>query len=153
MPAGTVWTRWAVLEELRNPMIEAGEQDKFLKASSSTVGKISKEAAPLELMVDYCRHTSNSHQLPLALSQLADLCTSTGNYSRAEECLQELIDRDKDDERLVERLKICAPRAAAPRNPRPKKKPKKPLLSRRHGWTKNEKPIVPRRPPSSKRRR
>jgi tetratricopeptide (TPR) repeat protein len=40
----------------------------------------------------------------LALSQLADLCAATGNFSRGEECLQELIDRNKDDERLVERL-------------------------------------------------
>src|SRR5215469_4383916 len=56
------------------------------------------------MMVDFCRYTSNSHQLPLALSQLADLCSATGNYSRAEECLQELIDRNKNDERLVERL-------------------------------------------------
>jgi pilus assembly protein FimV len=93
-----------LLEELRHPMIEAGEQDKFLKAVSSIVEKQPGEAAPLELMVDFCRYTSNSHQLPLALSQLADLCTATGNYSRAEECLQELIDRNKDDERLVERL-------------------------------------------------
>src|SRR5215469_5271984 len=56
------------------------------------------------MMVDFCRYTSNSHQLPLALSQLAELCSATGNYSRAEECLQELIDRNKNDERLVERL-------------------------------------------------
>jgi tetratricopeptide (TPR) repeat protein len=93
-----------LLEELRAPMIEAGEQDKFLKAVSSIVEKLPKEAAPLELMVDFCRYTSNSHQLPLALSQLADLCAATGNYPRAEECLQELIDRNKDDERLVDRL-------------------------------------------------
>ncbi len=93
-----------LLEELRHPMIEAGEQDKFLKAVSAIVEKQPKEAAPLELMVDFCRYTSNSHQLPLALSQLADLCAATENYSRAEECLQELIDRNKDDERLVERL-------------------------------------------------
>jgi tetratricopeptide (TPR) repeat protein len=93
-----------LLEELRHPMIEAGEQDKFLKAVSAIVEKQPTEAAPLELMVDFCRYTSNSHQLPLALSQLADLCSASGNYSRAEECLQELIDRNKDDERLVERL-------------------------------------------------
>src|ERR1700751_69215 len=93
-----------LLEELRHPMIEAGEQDKFLKAVSSIVEKQPKEAPPLELMVDFCRYTSNSHQLPLALSQLADLCATNGNYPRAEECLQELIDRNKDDERLVERL-------------------------------------------------
>jgi pilus assembly protein FimV len=93
-----------LLEELRNPMIEAGEQDKFLKAIAATVEKLPKEMAPLELLVDYCRYTSNSHQLPLALRQLADLCAANGNYARAEECLQELIDRNKDDERLVERL-------------------------------------------------
>src|ERR1700747_1864229 len=93
-----------LLEELRHPMIEAGEQDKFLKAVSATVEKLPKEAAPLELMFDLCRHTSNSHELPLALSQLADVCAATGNHSRAEECLQELIDRNKDDERLGQRL-------------------------------------------------
>ena len=59
-----------LLEELRHPMIEAGEQDKFLKAVSAIVGNEPSEAAPLELMVDFCRYTSNSHQLPLALSQL-----------------------------------------------------------------------------------
>src|ERR1700690_2613379 len=116
----------AVLEELRNPMIEAGEQDKFLKALPSTVEKLPKEAAPLELMVDYCRHTSNSHQLPLALSQLADLCTSTGNYSRAEECLQELIDRDKNDERLVERLNNLRTQSGGTSQPAADSKPAEP---------------------------
>jgi pilus assembly protein FimV len=93
-----------ILEELRTPMYEAGEQDKFLKAVSAIVAKHPQEAAPLELMVDFCRYTSNSHQLPLSLSQLADLSAAKGNYARAEECLQELIDRNKNDERLVERL-------------------------------------------------
>jgi pilus assembly protein FimV len=93
-----------LLQELRNPSIEAGEQDKFLKVVSGTVANLPQETAPLELLIDYCRHTSNSHQLPLALSQLADLCASKGEYTRAEECLQELIDRNKNDERLVERL-------------------------------------------------
>jgi tetratricopeptide (TPR) repeat protein len=116
----------AVLEELRNPMIEAGEQDKFLKALSTTVEKLPKEAAPLELMVDYCRHTSNSHQLPLALSQLADLCTSTGNYTRAEECLQELIDRNKNDERLVERLNNLRAQSGGTSQPAADSKPAEP---------------------------
>jgi pilus assembly protein FimV len=116
----------AVLEELRNPMIEAGEQDKFLKAVSATVEKHPKEAAPLELMVDYCRYTSNSHQLPLALSQLADLCTSTGNYTRAEECLQELIERNKDDERLVERLNQLRAQSGGTSQPSADSKPAEP---------------------------
>jgi len=103
-----------ILEELRHPTIEAGEQDKYLKAVSAIVEKHPEHAAPLELMVDFCRYTSNSHQLPLALSQLADLCSSSGNFSRAEECLQELIDRNKSDERLVERLNQLRAKSGQP---------------------------------------
>src|SRR5215469_13690328 len=60
---GQAMDAMALLEELRGQMIEAGEHDKFLKAVSSVVEKQPKEQAPLELMVDFCRYTSNSHQL------------------------------------------------------------------------------------------
>jgi pilus assembly protein FimV len=93
-----------LLHELRDPMIEAGEQDKFLKALTAITQKDPKQIAPLEELVDYCRHTSNSHQLPLAIIQLSDACADAGNFARAEELLQDLIERNKDDERLVERL-------------------------------------------------
>ncbi|HTP44370.1 MAG TPA: tetratricopeptide repeat protein [Candidatus Acidoferrum sp.] len=115
-----------ILEELRHPTIEAGEQDKYLKAISAIVEKQPAEAAPLELMVDFCRYTSNSHQLPLALSQLADLCASRGNYTRAEECLQELIDRNKDDERLVERLNQLRAKSGQPAGSAPETKAAEP---------------------------
>jgi tetratricopeptide (TPR) repeat protein len=132
-----------LLEELRGPMIEAGEQDKFLKAVSSIVEKLPKEAAPLELMVDFCRYTSNSHQLPLALSQLADLCAATGNYSRAEECLQELIDRNKDDERLVERLSQLRAQSGGTSQPAVEVKA---AAEPRPRIDEDEKPVPPRPP-------
>jgi pilus assembly protein FimV len=132
-----------LLEELRHPMIEAGEQDKFLKAVSSIVEKQPSEAAPLELMVDFCRYTSNSHQLPLALSQLADLCSATGNYSRAEECLQELIDRNKDDERLVERLNQLRAQSGGTSQPTVEEKAEKAASEPPPRIDENEKPIVP----------
>ena len=132
-----------LLEELRHPMIEAGEQDKFLKAVSSIVEKQPKEAAPLELMVDFCRYTSNSHQLPLALSQLADLCSATGNYSRAEECLQELIDRNKDDERLVERLNQLRAQSGGTSEPTVEEKAEKAASEPPPRIDVDEKPIVP----------
>ncbi|MGH9711944.1 MAG: tetratricopeptide repeat protein [Candidatus Acidiferrales bacterium] len=105
-----------LLRELRDPMIEAGEQDKFLKALSAITQKDPKQIAPLEELVDFCRHTSNSHQLPLAIIQLSDACADAGNFARAEELLQDLIERNKDDERLVERLKKLRARSggAAP---------------------------------------
>ena len=64
------------------------------------------QIAPLEELVDFCRHTSNSHQLPLAIIQLSDACADAGNFARAEELLQDLIERNKDDERLVELAQI-----------------------------------------------
>ena len=132
-----------LLEELRHPMIEAGEQDKFLKAVSAIVEKQPKEAAPLELMVDFCRYTSNSHQLPLALSQLADLCSATGNYSRAEECLQELIDRNKDDERLVERLNQLRTQSGGTSQPTVEEKAEKAASEPPPRIDADEKPIPP----------
>src|ERR1700751_1522173 len=128
-----------LLEELRHPMIEAGEHDKFLKAVSAIVEKQPSEAAPLELMVDFCRYTSNSHQLPLALSQLADLCATNGNYPRAEECLQELIDRNKDDERLVERLNQLRAQSGGASQPAAEAKADEPPPR----IDENEKPIAP----------
>jgi tetratricopeptide (TPR) repeat protein len=93
-----------LLRELRDPMIEMGEQDKFLKSLSTATEHLADEIEPLDMLVDFCRHTSDSFRLPDALSKLSDAYASRGDYARAEELLQELIERNKDDERLVERL-------------------------------------------------
>jgi pilus assembly protein FimV len=94
-----------LLEELRDPMIEAGEQDKFVKSLTAVTERMPGKTAPLEMLVDFCRHTSDPFRLSDAISKLADSYAALGNFARAEELLQELIDRNKDDERLVERLK------------------------------------------------
>jgi tetratricopeptide (TPR) repeat protein len=56
------------------------------------------------MMADFCRHTSDPFQLNAALSQLSDAYVESGNVPKAEEVLQEMVERNKDDERLVERL-------------------------------------------------
>jgi pilus assembly protein FimV len=93
-----------ILLELRGPMIEAGEQDKFLKLLTGATDREPGKIDLLELLVDFCRHTSDSFRLPDAINKLADAYAAAGNYARAEELLQELIDKNKDDERLVARL-------------------------------------------------
>ena len=97
-----------LLEELRNPLIEAGEQDKFLKAVSATVAKCREEPAPLELLIDYCRHTSNPFNCRWLSASSPTFTNRTGNFTRAEECLQKLIDRNKNDERLVRTVEPVA---------------------------------------------
>jgi pilus assembly protein FimV len=93
-----------ILQELRGPMIEAGEQDKFLKLLTGAVERQPGQVVLLEMFVDFCRHTSDSFRLPEAINKLADAYAAMGDYSRAEGLIQELIDKNKDDERLVERL-------------------------------------------------
>ncbi len=93
-----------LLAELRDPMIEAGEQEKYVKSLASVAEKMPGNPAPLETLADFCRTTSDPFRLSSALTQLADLYASTGDYARAESIMHELIDRNKGDERLVEKL-------------------------------------------------
>ncbi len=104
LQAGKAAEALPLVRELRGPMIEAGEQDKFLKLLSSTVEKLPEETEPLEMLADFARHTSDPFQLNAALTKLTDIYSNAGNYARAEEMLQELVERNKGDERLIARL-------------------------------------------------
>lgn len=93
-----------LLAELRDPMIEAGKQDDYVKSLSSAAQHLPGSPQPLETLADYCRTTSDPFRLSSALSQLVDMYSASGDYGRAETALQELIERNKDDERLIEKL-------------------------------------------------
>jgi pilus assembly protein FimV len=102
----------ALLRELREPLIETSEHDKFVKLLSSTIEKLPGEAEPLEMLADFARHTSDPFQLTTALTKLVDLYTEAGNFSRAEELMQELVERNKSDERLLAKLEQLRARSA-----------------------------------------
>ncbi|MGB0035701.1 MAG: tetratricopeptide repeat protein [Candidatus Acidiferrales bacterium] len=102
-----------LLEELRGAMIEASEQEKFIQSLSRAAERLPGRIEPLEMLVDFSRHTSDPFRLNASLSQLSDAFAAQGNYQRAEEVLQELIDRTKGDERLVERLTQLKARSGA----------------------------------------
>jgi pilus assembly protein FimV len=94
-----------LLRELRDPMIEAGELDKFQNALNSATEHLPDPAEGLEVQAEFFRHTSDPFQLTNALMKLVEIYTAAGNQPRAEELLEELVDRNKDDERIVARLK------------------------------------------------
>lgn len=100
-----------LLRELREPMIEAGEQDKFLKSLTAITERTPNDAEPLEMLVDFCRHTSDPFRLNGGLSQLSELYAGRGEYGRAVELLEELADRNKEDERVQQRLAHMRARA------------------------------------------
>jgi pilus assembly protein FimV len=106
-----------LLRELRDPMVEAGEQDKFLKAIEQSIEGLPGNAEPLELLADFSRHSSDPFHLNSALDQLVDVYAAAGDYARAEEALQEMIDRNRDDERLVIRLDQLRKRSGSSATP------------------------------------
>ncbi|MGH9639048.1 MAG: tetratricopeptide repeat protein [Bryobacteraceae bacterium] len=109
-----------LLAEIREASIEAGEQDKFLKSLVAITQKNSGNIEALEALADFSRHTSDPFQLGSALGQLVDAYTLEGDYSRAEEALQELIEKNKGDERLQARLEQLRARASGkPPEPTP----------------------------------
>jgi pilus assembly protein FimV len=100
-----------LIQELRGPMIEAGEQDKFLNLLTAASERLPGDTEPLEMLADFCRTTSDPFRLNATLGQLSDAYAAAGNFPRAEELLQELVERNKDDERIVERLNALRARS------------------------------------------
>ncbi len=92
------------VRELRDPLIEANEHDRFVKLLSSAIEKLPGDTEPLELLADFARHTSDPFQLNTALDKLAEAYAAAGDRQRAEQALEELIDHNKGDERLLARL-------------------------------------------------
>jgi pilus assembly protein FimV len=101
-----------LLAELREPMIEAGEQEKFVSSLTAITQHSPSPAEPLEMLVDFCRHTSDPFRLSGALGQLAELYAGKGDFARAVELLEELADHNKEDERVQQRLAHMRARAA-----------------------------------------
>ena len=93
-----------LFRELRDPMIEVGEHDKFVKSLSAATEKLPGNTEALELLADFCRHTSDPFPLTVALTKLADLYEAAGDNDRTEQVLEELVDRNRDDERMAGRL-------------------------------------------------
>jgi pilus assembly protein FimV len=109
-----------LLAQLRDPMIEATEQDKFVKLLSSAIEKLPGNTEALEMLADFSRHTSDPFHLNAALSQLVDAYAASGDQARAEHLMKELIDRNKGDERLIDRynqLRKAGKRETAPPQP------------------------------------
>ena len=101
-----------LLTELRAPMIEHGAQENYLKSLSAACTALPGRCDVLEQLADFCRHSSQPFHLHSTLGQLSDAYAARGDFARAEQSLVELVERNKNDERLVERLNQFRARAA-----------------------------------------
>ena len=101
---GQVEDALPLFRELRDPMIEVNEHDRFVKLLTVATERLPENTEALELLADFCRHTSDPFPLTVALTKLADIYEAAGNNERAETLLEELVDRNRDDEKLQLRL-------------------------------------------------
>jgi tetratricopeptide (TPR) repeat protein len=135
--AGKAKEALPLLLELREPMTEANEQDKFMQALLKITEKLPGDIEANELLADFSRHTSDPFHLDSALSELVDAYADAGDFAKAEERMQELIEKNRDDERLLMRLDELRQRARgdaparAPAKPRAPA-PLKPIAEEKH---------------------
>jgi tetratricopeptide (TPR) repeat protein len=100
-----------LLAELRGPMVNHGAEENFLKSLQAACTALPGRPDALEQLVDFCRHASQPFHLTGALGQLADAYEAQGDFTRAEQALTELVDRNKNDERVLARLNQLRARA------------------------------------------
>jgi tetratricopeptide (TPR) repeat protein len=134
--AGKAKEALPLLRELRDPMTEANEQDKFMQALLKVTEKLPGDIEANELLADFSRHTSDPFHLDSALNGLVDAYADAGDFAKAEERMQELIEKNRDDERLLIRLDELRQRmrggAPARGAAKPQAAPLKPIAEEKH---------------------
>ena len=103
--AGQHQEAFPLLRELRDAMIEGGEEERYLESLIAIAQALPGDVPSHEEFVNFCRQTSNSFHLQNAMSQLATAYAGAGDFDKAEVLLRELLERKPGDQRLMARLR------------------------------------------------
>jgi pilus assembly protein FimV len=93
----------ALIDGIREPAIASGSQDYLAKVLISVGERLKGRLEPQEWLVDLYRRTADNN-LSEAESQLADALINAGELQRAETTLNELLEREPDNELARQRL-------------------------------------------------
>jgi len=88
---------------IRESAIASGNQDHLAKVLTAIAERLKGRIEPLEWLVDLYRRTGNNN-LSEAQTQLADAYTNAGQSERAETTLNDLLEREPDNELARQRL-------------------------------------------------
>jgi tetratricopeptide (TPR) repeat protein len=83
---------------IRNTMTDAGEHETLAQTLSRLAERRVGQIEPLEWLVDLYGRASDSFRLPDALAQLAQALEAAGEFARALETYEKLLDRNREDE-------------------------------------------------------
>ncbi len=93
-----------LIGKLRVPMIDAGEHDAIGRMLNDLATRTPGRIEPLEWLVDTYGRTSDSFRLPDALAQLGDAYAAQGDFERAKEVLEKLVDREPESDSAKRKL-------------------------------------------------
>lgn len=93
-----------VVDRIRIPMIDTGEYERIGQLLVTLAGKLPENLTPLEWLVDTYARTSDSFQLPAALGKLGDAAAASGDFVRARQVYEQILEREPDNESVRHRL-------------------------------------------------
>src|SRR3989454_135750 len=104
LEAGEAKRALGVTDQIRIPMIDAGEHDKISEILTRLAGQLPGNLTPLEWLVETYGRISDSFRLPDALSQLGDAAAEAGDFEKAKKAYTQLLERQPDNESAKHRL-------------------------------------------------
>ncbi|HXN22456.1 MAG TPA: tetratricopeptide repeat protein [Candidatus Dormibacteraeota bacterium] len=96
-----------VIDRIRIPMIDAGDQERIGHLLVGLSSKLPGKLEPLEWLVDTYARTSDSFQMPAALAKLGDAAAAAGDFSRAQQVYEQLLAREPENESVRRRLEAA----------------------------------------------
>jgi len=104
LEAGEAKRALGVTDQIRIPMIDAGEHDKISEILTRLAGQLPGNLTPLEWLVETYGRISDSFRLPDALSQLGDAAAEAGDFEKAKKAYTQLLERQPDNDSAKHRL-------------------------------------------------
>jgi pilus assembly protein FimV len=94
----------SILARMRLPMIDAGEHEIVGRLLNELAASLPGRVEPLEWLVDTYGRTSDSFRLPDALANLGDALAEDGQFDRAKQVLEQLVDREPESDSAKRKL-------------------------------------------------
>src|SRR6202158_2708541 len=93
-----------IVEHIRTNMIDSGEHEIMGRVLNELAAGLSGRIEPLEWLVDMYGRTSDSFRLPDALARLGEALAEDGQFDRAKQVLEQLVERQPESDSAKRKL-------------------------------------------------
>ena len=93
-----------IVERIRTNMIDSGEHEIMGRVLNELAAGLPGRIEPLEWLVDMYGRTSDSFRLPDALARLGEALAEDGQFDRAKQVLEQLVEREPESDSAKRKL-------------------------------------------------